>query len=294
MAQGLRLRESPAWLWHKLLNLGLDLALGSLGAAPLNGIESVHDPADGQIAGELRQLVARLKAEYGSTADGDMNYAALSGSAALERLCECTARLRKFDPRRLQSHDERVAFWINLYNALTVHAIVEFGVKGSVLRRRGFFRRARYAVGEFVLSLDEIEHGILRGNRAPPYIPSRTFPPGDPKRELVIAEPDPRVRFALNCGSRSCPPIAAYDPRRLDEQLTTATWSFLEGGGMQVDLSAGEMALSKLLKWYAGDFGGRDGVVAFLRQYVGSHAAEMLDGLRIRWLEYDWSLNKKG
>ncbi len=294
MAQGPHPREWPAWLWIKLLNGGLDMVLGSGGTAALNGMGNERDEVDERIAADLREIVARLKAEYGSAESGDLDYEGLRGSAELKRLCQCTGRLRGFDPRRLGTHDERMAFWINLYSTLTVHAIVEFEVRGSVLRRRGFFRRARYAVGEFVLSLDEIEHGILRGNRAPPYFPSRIFPPGDPRRELVIGQPDPRVHFALNCGSRSCPPIAAYDADRLDEQLTTAAWSFLESGGMEVDLAGGEMALSKLLKWYAGDFGGRAGVVSFLKNYVEPRTAEALDGLRIRWRDYDWSLNQTG
>lgn len=276
------------------MNVGMSVVMGSGRAEPLNGAGSGHGEVDGRIAGELRKLVVRLKTQYGSVEGGEMDYAALSGSADLERLCECTARLRKFDPRRLGSHAEQVAFWINLYNTLTVHAIVEFEVKGSVLSERGFFRKARYAVGEFVLSLDEIEHGVLRGNRAPPYVPSRTFAPGDPRRQLVIAKPDPRVHFALNCGSRSCPPIAAYDAEGLDEQLTTATRSFLEGGGLEIDLATGEMTLNKMLKWYAGDFGGRAGTVSFLKDHVEPETAAVLDGLRIRWRDYDWSLNKVG
>ena len=293
-ARGLRPQEIPEWLWATLVNTGLGLALGSRQAEPLNGAGDVGDGADGNLAAALRGLVARVKANYGSADGGVVDYAKLRDSADMEQIQECAARLRGFDPRKLRNHYEQMAFWINLYNALTVHAIIAFAVEGSVLRQRGFFRKARYAVGEFVLSLDEIEHGILRGNRAPPIIPARIFAPGDPRRQLTIAEPDPRVHFALNCGSRSCPPIAAYDADRLDDQLEMATRSFLEGGGMEVDSATGEMTLSKLLKWYGGDFGGRSGVLAFLKRYADSSEAEVLDELQIRWLDYDWSLNKKG
>lgn len=275
------------------MGAGLDLVLGSGRAMPLNCAGDEPGPADNRIAGDLRRIVALVKAGYGSADGGRIDYAALRDSEDMERIEMCAARLRGLDPRGLLGRDERTAFWINLYNALTVHAIIAFEVEGSVLRKRGFFRRARYEVGEFVLSLDEIEHGILRGNRALPYVPSRTFAPGDARLELTIAEPDPRVHFALNCGSRSCPPIAAHGAEGLDEQLDMAARSFLEGGGMEIDAGSGELRLSRLLKWYGADFAGSGGVVAFLRDYVEPGEAAGLDGLAVVWMDYDWSLNAK-
>ncbi len=288
---GPKLRELPAWLWVRAINFGLDLVLGSRRNQPLNCHGDPSGSAESGAADSLRRVVAHLKATYSSSDGATVDYAALRESEDMQQIEACAAGLRSFDPRRLTGHDERLAFWINLYNALTIHAVIAFGVQGSVLRRRGFFRRARYLVGPFTLSLDEIEHGILRGNRALPLIPTRIFAPGDPRLELVITDPDPRIHFALNCASRSCPPISAYQADHLDDQLTTAACSFLEGGGVDIDVTAGSLRLSKLLKWYGGDFAAGGGVPAFLSRHLPPEQARLLDGLEVVWMDYDWSLN---
>jgi hypothetical protein len=286
-----RLRELPAWLWVRAVNAGVDLAFGSRGSVPLNRHGDQSGPADDNTAEALRRLLAHLKATYSSADDGSVDYAALRESEDIQEIEAAAAGLCRFDPRRLTGHDERVAFWVNLYNALTIHAVIAFGVQTSVLRQRGFFRRARYQVGPFILSLDAIEHGILRGNRTLPVIPARIFAPGDPGLELVIAEPDPRIHFALNCASRSCPPFSAYQAGHLDDQLTTAARSFLEGGGIEIDPPAGVLRLSKLLKWYGDDFAASGGVLPFLRGHLPPEQARLLSGLKVVWLDYDWSLN---
>ena len=73
------------------------------------------------------------------------------------------------------------------------------------------------------------EHGILRGNKSTRFVPSKTFAANDPRRALVIADPDPRIHFALHCGAKSCPPVAAYDPQNIDDQLGSAARAFLGG-----------------------------------------------------------------
>ena len=140
-------------------------------------------------------------------------------------------------------------FWINIYNALVLHTLIEFQIRGNLLDHRWIFRSARYAVGRYRLSLDDIEPGILRGNKSTPFVPSKTFAANDPRRALVIADPDPRIHFALHCGARSCPPVAAYDPQHIDDQLESAARAFLEGGGMVVEPVTGVLKLSSLLKW---------------------------------------------
>ena len=181
-------------------------------------------------------------------------------------LCETrrsSRSLRNRDPAELETRDDRLAFWINVYNALVLHALIEFRIRGNLLDHRWIFRSARYAVGPYLLSLDDIEHGILRGNKSTPFVPSKTFAASDLRRALAITDPDPRIHFALHCGAKSCPPVAAYDPQNIDDQLGSAARAFLGG-------------VTEFLAKYASDSDAR-----FLRSGTS---------FRVEWLAYDWSL----
>ncbi len=210
-----------------------------------------------------------------------------------------TALLRGIDLRELATREQRLAFWINLYNALVIDAVIAFGVRDSVgeghAGRLRFFRRAAYAVGGFRLSCDDIEHGILRGNRGHPYIPGPQFGPSDARRASVIAPPDVRCHFALNCGSRSCPPIGVYDPERVDSQLDVATRHFV-GMEIIVDCARNTVRVSQLFRWFATDFGGRLGVIGFLLRYLPEGEerqwlAARQGQVRLAYRPYDWGLN---
>ena len=107
---------------------------------------------------------------------------------------------------------------------------------------------------------------------------------------------DPRVHFALNCASQSCPYAGVYEPERLDEQLDAATRAFV-ARDVHVDSVAREVTLSKIFAWFAPDFEGAGGDLATAIQYMPTD-----DGVRL-WLEqhresvtvkfrpYDWCLN---
>lgn len=83
-----------------------------------------------------------------------------------------------------------------------------------------------YNIGGLILTLDEIEHGILRSNAGHPAAKKKLFADDDPKMKLVIPTLDPRIHFALNCGAKSCPPIRIYQSEKLDKQLEIAAKSF--------------------------------------------------------------------
>ncbi|MCH8338763.1 MAG: DUF547 domain-containing protein, partial [Chloroflexi bacterium] len=146
-----------------------------------------------------------------------------------------------------------------------------------------------YNVGGMRFSADDIEHGVLRGNRRHPYLPFTQFAKGDPREMMSIEDPDPRMHFALVCGARSCPPISAYDGEQLDAQLDLAAAAFINGIGAQFDPEAKILFLSRIFKWYAGDFGGREGALRLVDQYLDTSVA--IAGARIRYLPYDWSVN---
>ncbi len=158
-----------------------------------------------------------------------------------------------------------------------------------------FFRQAAYIVGSQRMSCDDIEHGILRANRGHPLYPGRQFRSSDPRLKWVIEPFDMRVHFALNCASRSCPPIRAYLPENLDSQLEFATRSYL-AADVQILPEKNTLHLSSIFKWFAADFGRREGTIKFVLSHL-SDGTELLwlskarDRVSLRYKPYDWNLN---
>ena len=157
------------------------------------------------------RIVNALKAEAYDTERGRVDYAHLCLSPTYAEYCQCARRLRSFDPAALETREEQLAFWINLYNALIVDAVIQFEVKRSVNEAPGFFWRAAYNIGGRRYCSFDIEYGILRANAPHPAIPGAYFGAGDARRRYSFAQLDPRIHFALVCAARSCPPIAVYD-----------------------------------------------------------------------------------
>ncbi|TKX45199.1 MULTISPECIES: DUF547 domain-containing protein [unclassified Halorubrum] len=193
-------------------------------------------------------------------------------------------RLDALSPTALDalSPAERLAFWINVYNGATGDALLDDPTRLS--DRRRFFGAPVVSVAGTDLSLDEIEHGILRRSRwkyGLGYLPN-PFPSAFVRRHRV-AEPDPRIHFAVNCGAAACPAVFAYDPATVDEQLDHATETYLRGETVVAD---GTARVPRLMLWYRGDFGGTSGIREWLRRY-GVIDADATP--RIRYREYDWT-----
>jgi hypothetical protein len=278
----------------------LDLLSGSNKRRVVNrhlAISPMQPSAD--LAEKLKQTLDDLKLSVMDVEGTSVDYDALRVSKAYEKYhSECLSVLNSFNPELLSSIQARRAFWVNLYNALVLDAVIDFGVKKSVTEGRlgmlTFFRRAAYSVNGERVSLEDIEHGILRGNKGNPYIPGVHFRSADPRLKWALPL-DPRIHFALNCGGKSCPPIRSYSAERLDEQLDIAARSFIDGT-VEIRSESSTVALSQIFKWYESDFGGRDGVVEFLirhlpdderRRYLVSSAGD----LALEHRSYDWTLN---
>lgn len=192
----------------------------------------------------------------------------------------------------LRTRDERLAFWINEYNALVAHGISTLGIRQSVWEVPDFFERVSYRVGDLVFSADEIEHGLLRGNRPHPVTGMTSFEPSDARLRYAIMPFDPRIHFTLNCGARSCPPVRVYQPERLNEQLDAAARAFVNE---HVTLEGGRLMASELFKWFRADFGELPGGLAgVLTRYLDDgpvRQAVMTRGVAgIAWRPYDWRL----
>ncbi|MCH8093558.1 MAG: DUF547 domain-containing protein [Chloroflexi bacterium] len=240
-------------------------------------------------ARKLREIANDMRAQAISPETGEVDYGKLVESESYARFKTFARALPYCTKEDLGDRPHQIAFWINLYNALILHGVLHYKVSGSMLRDIGFFRRVAYNVGGMRFSADDIEHGVLRGNRRHPYLPFTQFAKGDPREMMSIEDPDPRMHFALVCGARSCPPISAYDGEQLDAQLDLAAAAFINGIGAQFDPEAKILFLSRIFKWYAGDFGGREGALRLVDQYLDTSVA--IAGARIRYLPYDWSVN---
>ncbi len=180
----------------------------------------------------------------------------------------------------LDTDDRKKTFWINLYNAFYQLLRSE-----KQVAKPAIFRQKLVLVAGNALNLDDIEHGILRRNRikwALGYL-ADPFAPVLLKR-LAVSSLDYRIHFALHCGARSCPPIAFYTAGKIDQQLESATLSFLQSD-TEVDEGKKEVRVTALFRWYLGDFGGPRGVRRLLKETLGLETS----GMRLVIKNYDWT-----
>ncbi|RVX11693.1 hypothetical protein CK203_015863 [Vitis vinifera] len=105
------------------------------------------------------------------------------------------------------STDEKLAFFLNLYNAMVIHAVIRGGRPNGVIDRRSFFSDFQYLVGGNVYSLNIIKNGILRNNRRSPYSLMKPFSNADKRIELALPKVNPLIHFGLCNGTRSSPSV---------------------------------------------------------------------------------------
>ena len=261
--------------------------------APLNA--PINDtPADPGLAAERLQAAMLRALAAHRDAWGGVDYARLNSSDELAVAVEAARALGGARLEALTGRAERLAFWINVYNALVVHAIAALGVRGSVWRSWNFFGRARYRVGGHDVSLDDIEHGLLRGNRRRMLPPLRPFGLRDPRLRLAVTPPDPRYHFAISCGAVSCPPVGVYRATAVDAQLDLATRGYLN---QAVAVSEAGLTCPRLLKWYRADFDAAGGLREFLLQHLdeGPARAALRAGAApcATFQPYEWRLGHR-
>jgi hypothetical protein len=197
------------------------------------------------------------------------------GDRDREQLEAYLVRLADAKPQRMEEH-ERLAFWINAYNAGIVAAILRGYSPESALSRAKLFRWYTLRVAGKERTPDELEHEVLR----------KQF------RE-------PRVHFALVCGATSCPKLRleAYRGDVLDRQLDDQARRFINDPARnRIDPDAG-IRLSSIFDWFESDFTASRGSVAdFIAHYLDDRrgAALRRSGDRIEFLDYDWTLNAQG
>lgn len=185
--------------------------------------------------------------------------------------------------KSLDSDAEKLAFWINVYNAvtqLTLKAHPEyFEDRGS------FYPKKLITIAGEAFSLDEIEHGILRRNTSKYSLGYfRKLSTRKAIKKLMVRHIDPRIHYALNCGAKSCPPVAFFDDQKLDQQLDLSCAAYLEAECIKAD---GKIQVPALFSWFRGDFGGKKGIYKFLRTYKIIEKNEKPD---LVFKDYNWDL----
>lgn len=210
--------------------------------------------------------------------DGVVNYTAFRGDIAV--LNNYLDVLDNTHPSELPEK-ERLAFYINAYNAYTVKLILDNFKDGnpvaSIKDLGGFFstpwKKEFCRVGGELLSLDNIEHDIIR----PQF-------------------KDARVHFGVNCASKSCPRLisAAYEGNVLDNQLDENSRFFINDRKFNY-MKEDTLYISKIFKWFSEDFG--DNVVDFIKQYADEPLLQQIESagvdISVKYLPYDWTLNGK-
>lgn len=165
----------------------------------------------------------------------------------------------------LKTDEEKKCFWINTYNAFTLYLLSKNN--GSYGDRSTFFKSKSFTIAGILFSLDDVEHGILRRSKHKYSLGyfGKLFVPSW-ERKLRVHKLDYRIHFALNCGAVSCPPIKFYSISEIERELDLATSSFLLAE-VNYDEEKNVAAIPALFKWYAADFGGKEGVLRILKQY---------------------------
>jgi len=232
---------------------------------------------------------AQAAVDYGSwdvllrtyVKDGQVDYRAIQASRSpLDRYLAVVAAARMDSS---VSPSERLAFWINAYNANVVRGVLDHYPVASVKKVPGFFDKIRYPVAGSELTLNQMEH-----------------------QARMLG--DPRVHFALVCASSSCPVLRseAYVPERVEAQLQDQAVQFLgdTSRGMRIEGSA--LLVSKIFEWYKADFVpaselgwlGRltpQKLLPRIEPYLSRRTAEAIRSrqLALAFLDYDWLLNER-
>jgi Protein of unknown function, DUF547 len=192
-----------------------------------------------------------------------------------------------------EDDDSRLAYWLNAYNQTLREELAERPRSGHLFRHRRLFKRGAHRTGGLDYSLDVIEHGLLRGNKRPPYGLRPLLREGDPRLRAAPSAPDPRIHFALNCGARSCPPVRTYTAAGVDEELEAATRSYIRAES-RLDREQGELELPGVVKLYRSDFGSDAELIELAAHYLDPDDAawvrEHAGDLRIGFARFDWQL----
>lgn len=254
------------------------------------------------ISAQLKKKIQMLYVAHVS--EEGVDYASMTSSEQFTSYVEETSRLPYLDlAAALPDDAHKIAFFVNLYNALTQHAVAALGPppNGGILRLfHGMM--VGYLVGPHKLTLNDMENGILRANQSISVMP-KPFSKKDPRIPLCVDRVDPRIHFVLNCAANSCPPVLFLTPDNLERSLQIAALGFLASED-NFTMSGSIASLSMIFNWYRSDFS-KDGTEKGILEYILANADPDQDNVKqlrqqmeaspeqvsIQWKMYDWALN---
>lgn len=262
-----------------LLSIVLTFSAPLANAAPSAKPWSYWDMADPSSTKTIDHSAWQLFLDTHIKQDGNginrVAYQKVSKSAHAE-LQAYIATLAMLDPRKY-GQSEKMAYWINLYNAITVDVVLSNPDKDSIRQMgQGFFSSGPWddevvTVAGKALTLNDIEHRILR----------------------PIFNDHP-VHYAVNCASVSCPNLSAnaYTGASLDDQLTHGEHDYVRNERAVSFDEDGQLVVSKIFEWYAEDFAmSEKGLLRYLAKKHNCLAEQIRSYQnRVRY-EYDWALN---
>jgi hypothetical protein len=174
--------------------------------------------------------------------------------------------LSKQIPQKNWSKNATLAYWINVYNAYTVKLILSNYPTKSIKDIADPWSKKFFTLANKKYSLEEVEHEILRKMN------------------------EPRIHFAINCASYSCPNLLneSYTESKLETQLDNVTKSFINDSSKN-NITAKEIKISEIFNWFASDFKTKKtGIIDFLNNYS---TVKINKKANIKYLEYNWNLN---
>jgi GH15 family glucan-1,4-alpha-glucosidase len=246
---------------------------------------------------QVKKMVNILRGQFYDGHTQRIDYPLIQATDIYREFDRAVGALRSFDTAGLVDDKQKIAFWINVFNALVIHGVIAFGIRTSVKEIPFFFERAQYQIGKNLYSLSDIEHGVLRQNAVPPWRIRRRFRAGDPRLDDCVTQIDPRIHFALVCASRTCPPIEAYEADNVNAQLDTSSQVFINAT-TRADKNTGILQISEIFKWYRRDFHMDDAeLIRFIVNYlydkeIADWFEERAPRLRLAYRTYDWRLNR--
>lgn len=200
-------------------------------------------------------------------------------------------RFQNLDPQvlaaALDSQQKQLAFWINIYNGYTQYLLkTDPGLYLS--DRSAFFKKEQIPIAGYTVSMDDIEHGVLRRGAvgfSMGFIRNLSFRKPFIRR-FAVDKVDYRIHFALNCGARSCPPVMVYRVDMVNAQLDDNSRYYLNKE-VVFDQPRNEIMVPALMRWFRADFGSTEDQLAMLQ-----HFGVLPGGFKpsIAYQDYDWTL----
>ncbi|XP_039047238.1 uncharacterized protein LOC120187627 [Hibiscus syriacus] len=250
------------------------------------------------LADRLSKLMLAILEAYASDDRLHVNYHAIDKSEEFRRFLNVARDLQRVN-MKLLTPNERLAFFLNLHNAMAIHAVISIGHPEGILDKRAFFNEFLYLVGGYPYSLNVIVNGTLRHNRTSPNSFIRPFSKGDRRLELVPPKVNPLIHFGLCNATRSSPAVRFFTADGVEDQLKCAAKEYFKRGAIGFDMDTRTVFLTRIIKWYNEDFGPQKETLKWVIKYLEPTQSGLLSHLladddekiNVIYQDYDWSVS---